>query len=67
LSGTAKLPVAALVANKEPAMTNDRGRPDVVLRRIVMRKIARYLSMFYEAETKLSPRLQAFLQWLDEQ
>jgi hypothetical protein len=42
--------------------------PDVAeLRRIVIRKIAHHLNMFYAAETKLSPRLEAFVQRLDEQ
>jgi hypothetical protein len=40
---------------------------DAELRRIILRKIAHDLSSFYPVETQLPPRLQAFLQKLDEQ
>jgi hypothetical protein len=49
-------------------MQDDRQRrEDVELRRIIIRKIAHDLNMVYPVETQLSPRLQAFLQKLDEQ
>ena len=49
-------------------MTNDRRqRESVELRRIVIQKIGHDLSRFYAVETQLTPRLQAFLQKLDEQ
>ena len=49
-------------------MTDDRKLPDVVeFRRIIMRQIAHDLSTFYAVEKQLTPRLQAFLQRLDEQ
>jgi hypothetical protein len=40
---------------------------DMEVRRTIMRKIAHDLSTVYAVEMQLPPRLQAFLQKLDEQ
>ena len=54
--------------NKGPLMTDELGWPDdPEVRRIIIRKIAHDLSMFYAVETALPPRLQALVQRLDEQ
>jgi hypothetical protein len=54
--------------NKGPLMTDDRQWPDdAEVQRIIIRKIAHDLSMFYAVETALPPRLQALVQRLDEQ
>jgi hypothetical protein len=49
-------------------MTDDRQWPDdAEVQRLIIRKIAHDLSMFYAVETALPPRLQALVQRLDEQ
>ena len=49
-----------------PTMDDRQRREDAELRRIIIQKIAHDLSMVYAVETQLPPRLQAFLQRLDE-
>jgi hypothetical protein len=49
-------------------MTDDRQWPDdAEVQRLIIRKIAHDLSMFYAVETALPPRLQTLVQRLDEQ
>jgi hypothetical protein len=49
-------------------MQDDRQpRENAELRRFIIRKMARDLSMVYPVETQLPPRLQEYVQRLDEQ